>query len=358
MLIGRKRRAGQQMFALLVLIAGLCCSLIPRFSFGADWSGVPPRDNRGTVLIHTNWVDREGHQSGTATGFVISKEGHILTVAHQFPKDNPTILITGETEGWPSSYQRQNFPLKLGPIDRDADFAILTPAKNPVLVPLPTFWEWEPLEGAEVNARGFPLGGLLEGMEGKIRRSGSSPEVPMGVWVRGGYSGAPVYDSLGRVVCMIRGGTAVADIEDPTIMGLGFCVPLSLLRQKVPTDIMTAVVNAGLQAETGVRGRIRVSYSVDTTKETIFTGLQDLVKPASTESYTTGRLEATSGYRIVNYEYLEHSGTKVSDRQVKIAPDGSYLEMTYKLTSGPGFDRYRGWLAATIITIQEPKGKP
>src|SRR5690606_17156805 len=175
--------------------------------------------------------------------------------------------------------------------------------------------------------------------EGKIRRSGSSPEVPMSVWVRSGYSGAPVYDRLGRVVCMIRGGTTVVNIEDPTVMGLGFCVPLSLLQQKIPAEIMTAAMNAGLQADTGVRGPIRVSHSVDTTKETSFTGLQDLVKPASTESYTTGRLEAASGYRIVNYEYLEHSATKVSDRQVRIAPDGSYLEMTYKLTSGPGFDR-------------------
>jgi len=113
-----------------------------------------------------------------------------------------------------------------------------------------------------------------------------------------------------------------------------------------------------LQADTGVRGPIRVSYSVDMTKETPFSGPLDLLKPATTESYTTGRLEAAKGYRIASYEYLEHSATKVSDRDVKIAADGSYLEMTYKLTSGPGMDRWRGWLAATIITIQEPKEKP
>lgn len=326
---------------------------------GADWSSVPFRDNRGTVLIRTNWVDDKGTQSGTATGFVVSKEGHILTVAHQFPAEGITVLSTGETEGWRSSYPRQNFPLKLVHIDRSstADFAILEPAKPATLSPVPTSWAWEPLEGAEINTRGFPLGGPLEGMPGTVRRSDASAEVPMSVLLRGGYSGSPVYDDSGKVVCMVRGGTPVADIVDPTVMGLGFCVPLSLLRSKVPAAVLAAATETISSDAIGAGGTIRVSFSVNTTKETKFSGLQDLTKPASTESYTTGRLEAAKGYRIVDYDYLEHSATKVSERHVNIAPDGSYLEMPYKLTSGPGYDRWRGWLAATIVTIQEPKEK-
>ncbi len=356
MFLYTKGRMGRRILVLPVVVAALCHSLLPQTSIGADWSAVPSRDNRGTVLIRTNWVDDEGPQTGTATGFVISKEGHILTVAHQFPRDTK-VLIVGETEGWPSSYSRQNFPLKLGPIDRDTDFAILIPIKHPTLVPVPTSWDWEPSEGGGINARGFPLGGLLEGMQGKLRRSGLASKVPMDVLLRAGYSGAPVYDESGRVVCMVGGGTPVTTIEDANVMGLGYCLPLSLLRAKVPAEIAAAAEDVGLSADTGVRGPIRVSYSVDMTKETSFLGFQDLLKPATTESYTTGRLEASEGYRIVGYEYLEHSATKVSDREVKIAPDGSHLEMTYKLTSGPGTDRWRGWLAATIITIQKPKEK-
>lgn len=323
---------------------------------GADWSAVPSRDNRGTVLIRTNWVDDKGPQGGTATGFVISKDGHILTVAHQFPAADLTVLSTGETEGWPSSYSRQYFPLKVVHINRSADFAILVPAKPATLSPVPTSWAWEPLENAEVYTRGFPLGGPLEAMPtGRVRRSGATPEVPLDVLLRGGHSGSPVYDGSGKVVCMVRGGTPVAHIPDPTVMGLGFCVPLSLLRPKIPAAVLAAATDTSSSGATGAGGPIRISYSVNTTKETEFSGLQDLTRPASTELYTTGRLEATKGYRIVDHDYLEHSANKVSNRQLKIAPDGSYLEMIYTLTSGPGYNRWRGWLAATITTIQEPK---
>lgn len=354
----RKGRAPQaQQFCALAFVVALASLPLSETAQGADWSAVPSRDNRGTVLIRTNWVDNKGTQGGTATGFVVSKDGHILTVAHQFPTGDFTVLSTGETEGWRSSYPRQNFPLKVVHVDRSADFAILAPAKPATLSPVPTSWAWEPLEGAEVNTRGFPLGGPLEGMPGRVRRSGNTAEVPMNVLLRGGCSGSPVYDDSGKVVCMVRGGTPVADIADPTVMGLGFCVPLSLLRPKIPAEVLAAATETISSDATGAGNPIRVSYSVNTTKETKFSGLRDLTKPASTESYTTGRLDAAKGYRIVDHDYLEHSATKVSERHVKISPDGSYLEMTYKLTSGPGYSRWRGWLAATIVTIQEPKEK-
>lgn len=357
MLDRSKRIFPTWVFTPVLVFAVFGYSLLSQASISADWSAVASRDNRGTVLIRTNWADDNGPQSGTATGFVVSKDGHILTVAHQFPTGNLPVLSTGETEGWPSAYTRQHFPLKLIHIDRDADFALLVPAKPVTLIAVPINWGWAPLEGAEVNTRGFPLGGPLEGMPGNIRRSGATPDVPMSVLLRGGYSGAPVYDHTGKAVCMVRGGIPVVDIKDPTIMGFGFCVPLSLLKAKIPETVVAASAASSLSENTGPAGRIRVSYSVNTTKETEFSGLQDLNRPQSTESYTTGRLEATKGYRIVDHEYLEHSATKVSERQIKIAPDGSYLEMTYKLTSGPGYDRWRGWLAATIVTIQEPKEK-
>lgn len=341
----------------LVFLTQLASQPLLHAAEGADWGSVPSRDNRGTVLIRTNWVDKTGIQNGTATGFVITPEGHILTVAHQFPAAELTALSIGETEAWRSSYPRQTFPLKVIHIDRSTDFAILAPAKAATLSPVPISWVWEPVEGAQVNTRGFPLGGPLEGMPGRVRRSGTTAEVPMNVLLRGGYSGSPVYDESGKVVCMVRGGAPVANIPDPTVMGLGFCIPLSLLRPKIPATVLAAAKETVSSDAIQEAGPIRVSYSVNTTKETKYSGPQDLTKPASTESYTTGRLEAAKGYRIVDVDYVEHSATKVSERHVKIAPDGSYLEMTYKLTSGPGYDRWRGWLAATLVTTQAPKGK-
>lgn len=343
---------------LRILLLVLCFAPVAGACAAADWSSVPSRDNRGTVLIRTNWVDKDGPQSGTGTGFVVSKQGHILTVAHQFPHAGVSVILyTGDTEGWPSVYTRQSFPLNLTYIDRQADFAVLVPTKEVPLSPVPTLWTWAPLEGAEVNTRGFPLGGPLEGMPGTIRRSGASPEVPMTMMLRAGYSGSPVYDATGRVVCMVRGGTPVADVKDPTVMGLGFCLPLALLKSKVPSELLADSSGAAPAAALKGSGEIRISYSVNETKETAFNGLQDLTKSSTTRPYTTGRLEAQNGYRIAKYEYLEHSATRVSNRVVQVAPDGDFLEMTYDLTSGPGYDRWRDWLAATIVTVQVPKDK-
>lgn len=320
----------------------------------ADWSSVPVRDNRGTVLIRTNWVDKDGPQSGTATGFVVSSAGHILSVAHQVPTSSASVVLhTGETESWPSAYPRQTFPLNLEKIDRLGDWAVFKPTKPVQLTPIPVSWTWAPAEGEAVNTRGFPLGGPLEGMPGSVRRSGPSPEVPLTMLLRAGYSGSPVYDSAGNVVCMVRGGTAVADVTDPTVMGLGFCVSLGLLKSKIPNELVAGGSAPPAQTPT-TGGEVRISYSVRNTKETPFNGLQDLGRPSTTQHYSP-RFSAQPGYRIVKYDYIEHSATKVSNLKVTVSPDGQFLDVDFDLTSGPGYDRWRGWLAATLTTVQVPK---
>lgn len=335
-----------------------CCLLllacIP--AHAADWTTVPSRDNRATVLIRTNWVDKDGPQSGTATGFVVSATGHILSVAHQVPTDSTSLVLhSGETEGWPSEYPRQSFSLKLEKIDRLGDWAIFVPTKPVKLTFVPVSWAWAPTEGEAVNTRGFPLGGPLEGMPGSVRRSGSSSEVPLSMLLRAGFSGAPVYDSAGRAVCMVRGGTPVADVKDPTVMGLGFCASLGLLKSKIPAEFFSNALVESSQPPT-LGSEVRISYSVNDTKETPYNGLQDLARPSTTEHYSP-RFAAQPGYKIVKYDYIEHSATKVSNLKVQVSPDGQFLDVNFDLTSGPGFDRWRGWLAATLTTVQVPREK-
>ncbi len=324
----------------------------------ADWGVVAARDNRGTVLIRTNWVDGKIQDGGTGTGFVVDDKGSIVTVAHQFPASrSAVVLYSGETEGWASDYARQSFPLELRHIDRLADVAVLVPTKTVKLSPIPLDWDWAPTEGRGIYVRGFPLGGGLEGMEGLVRRTEVSSQVPTSTLLRAGHSGSPVYNAKGQVVGMARGGTPVANVkEDPTLLGLGFFVPLSLLKDKLPATLVASIgAGTAIPAPRSRAPQLRLSYPVDETKETSFRGIQDLVKPSETRPYTTGRIQAQPGYRIDRYELIEHSATKVSDKVVKVAPDGSSVELTFKLTSGPGSDRWRGWLAATLVTIQIPK---
>ena len=191
-------------------------------------------------------------------------------------------------------------------------------------------------------------------MKGSIRRSGVTTEVPMSHLISGGFSGGPVYDSGGKVVCMVRGGTPVTDSKDPTLMGLGFCVPLSLLKNALPATVVVAAVDTSSSGSPKAGSPIRVSYSINTTKETGFSGPLDLFQPATTKEYPV-HMEAANGYRIADYEYLEHSASQAIKPELRISHDGSSLTGSYKLTSGPGYDRKRGWLAATIVTIQEPK---
>lgn len=322
-------------------------------SGAADWSSVPVRDNRGTVLIRTNWVDKDGPQSGIATGFVVSSTGHILSVAHQVPTDSTSVVLhTGETESWPSAYLRQTFSLKLEKIDRLGDWAVFVPTKSVQLTPVPVSWSWTPAEGEAVNTRGFPLGGPLEGMPGSVRRSGQSPEVPLSMLLRAGYSGSPVYNAAGQAVCMVRGGTAVADVSDPTVMGLGFCMSLGLLKPKIPAELIADTsTRPGQSPEPS--GEVRISYSVSNTKTTPFDGVQDLVRPSTTQHYSP-RFAAQPGYKIVKYDYIEHSATKVSNLKVTVSTDGQFLDVNFDLTSGPGYDRWRGWLTATLTTVQIP----
>lgn len=339
-------------------LAGFVALGLAPLCWCADWSHIPARDNRGTVLVRAAWVDGNVQGSGTGTGFVVDDKGSIFTVAHQFPlSTTATVLVTGETEGT-SQYERQSFTLKIDSIDRVADIAVLVPTKPTKLTAVPLSWDWRPKETAAVYVRGFPLGGPLVGMPGVVTRTEVTTQVPTSTLLRAGDSGAPVYNDQGIVVGMIRGGELTANLKgDPTILGLGYFVPLSLLKLKLPADLVARVSSATPSASAGKPRQIRISYPIDATKETLVgcgpTTLFD--GPTSEAQPTVGPFQAQPGYRISSAEVVEYSATQVSKKVVSLAPDGSSVKFDFTLTSGPPCDRRRGWLAATLNTVQELK---
>ena len=347
---------------LLVLLLLVVVCVTPHVAYGADWGAVAARDNRATILLTTAWKEGDSFKDGFGTGFVIDAQGHILTVAHIFPRSSSgEVLITGRTEKWGTLYPKQEFKLRLISIDRDEDFAILVPDGDaPVLTPAPLTTLWQAVEGDSVHIRGFPLGVELIAKDGTISRSGMSSKVPTDAIIQAGFSGAPTYRADGVIIGMARGGDPVANITDPTVMGHGFFVPIALIEPLLGKHIREGIqsaakLTASVPAKAAAAAEIRLSYQIDETKETSYSGLQDLAKPASTKSYVLGPIAAQPGYKIVRYEFLEHSATAVSNKKVTIAPDGSSIQVTYDLTSGPGFDRTRGWLEATVVTIQKAR---
>lgn len=357
--------ATSYVFFIAVALLSLCSQV-----YAVDWGVVATRDNRGTVLLHVNWADEKGPQGGTGTGFVVNRYGDILTVAHQFPRGEVETLAEAQTEELPNVYGPQTFTVEIVHMDRDLDVAVLRPVERVTLVPLPTIWDWVPNEQARVTVRGFPLGRLLEGRPGYIRRSGLSREVPTDIILQAGHSGSPVYDDTGHVIGMARGGTPFANLkEDPTVMGLGFFTPLSLFKELhqqilarhepswfddpkiVGMDKPNMPVSPSHERQKRAN-EIRMAFSVSAMKETPYSGLHDLTRPAERQTYSK-IFKAEPGYRIVGYEVDDHSTNQVTDRSIQISEDGSAITFSFSLTSGPGYDRKRGWLDASLITTQQ-----
>lgn len=67
----------------------------------------------------------------------------------------------------------------------------------------------------------------------------------------------------------------------------------------------------------------------------------------------TETFSADPGFRIVGATFRSSSAARAGDIKESISPDGSNITLSYRLTSGPAVDRYRGWLRGDLIMKQE-----
>lgn len=89
-------------------------------------------------------------------------------------------------------------------------------------------------------------------------------------------------------------------------------------------------------------------YAVSNTRESTF-GLT----PTSGEY--TFEVRAREGYRITEAELSRKSDSRLSDVDLKVVDDGQRALLKYRLTSGPAYDQFRGWLEGEVVTQQKPK---
>ena len=59
------------------------------------------------------------------------------------------------------------------------------------------------------------------------------------------------------------------------------------------------------------------------------------------------------GYKVIEASFVPRSSNNANDIRSQIAPDGGSVTFSYRLTSGPAVDRWRGWLRGDLIVRQE-----
>lgn len=161
------------------------------------------------VFLTINGVTATGAiQSQTATGILLSSEGHVLTVYHALTDRHQREFdyiesITGVVGG---SRFDNPIPLEIVDPEPDIDLALLAfqesiPPASPVL----TVCDQQPLGGEILFGFGFPMGKMLSpalvvfaGHAGRYWQASGG--------ITNGMSGGPVYDQQGSLRAVIHGG--------------------------------------------------------------------------------------------------------------------------------------------------------
>ena len=64
---------------------------------------------------------------------------------------------------------------------------------------------------------------------------------------------------------------------------------------------------------------------------------------------------ADPGCTVISTNLVRQSDTRVSDLSISVSADGTSVTLSYDLSSGPAFDRWRGWLHADLVIEQRPR---
>lgn len=167
---------------------------------------------------------------GSGSGFIITKDGYILTCAHVV-KDAQVIGI--EVKG-----QEELYRARLIKLDDDNDLALLKiEATNLPTVMLGNSEDVKLLD--YVVAVGYPLlkalgpeATVTDGKVNAFRKADGERVFQINVPINPGNSGGPLFDSQGKVIGVIN-----AKLVGEAITGIGFAVPINIARQIVSSVI-------------------------------------------------------------------------------------------------------------------------
>jgi S1-C subfamily serine protease len=236
-------------------------------------SGLTPQQiytdlSGGVVMVLSEFggsgTDQFGQsQSAQAlgTGFVVDKDGYILTNAHVVDESGQratSVTVVFNKGG----SETQRVPGQLVGVDVGSDVAVIKVDPSKVeLKPLPTGNSDEVEVGAPVVAIGNPLGYDFSITSGIVSATGRSLEAPNGQTIPNGIqtdaainqgnSGGPLIDASGKVIGINEQIASSGGGND----GLGFAVPIntamrSLEQIKTNGKVTYAWMGVGLQTLT------------------------------------------------------------------------------------------------------------
>lgn len=244
--------------------------------------------------------------------------------------------------------------------------------------------------GSSVYVIGYPVDQDISISPGII----SNKSGPRGRWqtstpLNPGNSGGPAFGESGMLIGFAVGGIVRWRSGDDIIavQGVNFLIPtLSLIESPIlkkidelPTGVkcwtlaskslvltdllknLSTFASARLSCTTSATGIATCSSEAEKQK-----GPQEFARsytvtqvkddhPALTPDYRAyeERFSAEPGYKITQCEWNSASENHVEKISCAIEQGGSRANFTYRLFSGPTFDRYRGWLYATVTIRQQ-----
>lgn len=190
----------------------------------------------GVVIVENYSRDGDkptaGSLAGVGTGFVISKDGYIITNAH---------VISDAKAIWVTMYDSTQIKAELIGSDVATDIAVLKISTNKELTPLPLGDSSEVKTGDFVFAIGHPTGEELGftatfGMVGAIDRSivvdgVRNKFIQIDAAINPGNSGGPLFSMDGNVIGVNSAKTVIASIDEYgepiSAEGLGFSLPIN-----------------------------------------------------------------------------------------------------------------------------------
>jgi putative serine protease PepD len=182
------------------------------------------------------WGQSTGEQQGIGTGFVVSKDGEILTNAHVVSESGVTASSVVVVFKNGSDTQGTQVPATIVGSDESTDVALIKidPSQAPVeLTPVSLGDSSSVAVGESVVAIGNPLGLDFSLSTGVVSAVGRELQSPNGATITGGIqtdaainpgnSGGPLFNADGEVI----GINEQIDSQSGGNEGIGFAVPIN-----------------------------------------------------------------------------------------------------------------------------------
>ena len=197
--------------------------------------GLPSVVNVTSTTVAIDFFYGAVPQEGQGSGFIIDKQGHILTNFHVVQGNGATLEVTLSN--------RKKYPAKVIGLDRSHDLAVIQ-ISAPELVPATMGDSHGLMVGQKVFAIGNPFGlngtmtrGIISSIRQIVEPDGVKIDeaIQTDAAINPGNSGGPLLNSRGEVIGI---NTMIATNGSAQSAGIGFAVPINAAKA-VLNDLVT-----------------------------------------------------------------------------------------------------------------------